>query len=87
MTQYTLIDGTPVTVQSRHVVSDPQSDYYGQEMVQVTTPLGERDWIPAAELVEIRPARRDNRPPCHYCGMPANATGFFGEPVCRECGG
>lgn len=24
---------------------------------------------------------------CHYCGMKATSTGFFGEPVCRECGG
>ena len=24
---------------------------------------------------------------CHYCGMPAVSLGFFGEPVCEECGG
>ena len=24
---------------------------------------------------------------CHYCGSLAVATGFFGEPVCAECGG
>ena len=22
---------------------------------------------------------------CHYCGQQASGTGFFGEPVCREC--
>lgn len=30
---------------------------------------------------------RDNRPSCHYCGMPAASFGFFDEPVCRGCGG
>jgi hypothetical protein len=24
---------------------------------------------------------------CHYCGMAATGINFFGEPVCRECGG
>jgi len=24
---------------------------------------------------------------CHYCGMPARSSGFFDEPVCRECDG
>ncbi len=24
---------------------------------------------------------------CHYCGQPATGVGFFGEPVCPECGG
>ena len=24
---------------------------------------------------------------CHYCGLPAVSFGFFGEPVCEECGG
>ena len=24
---------------------------------------------------------------CHYCGQPPTDTGFFGEPVCNECGG
>ena len=24
---------------------------------------------------------------CHYCGQRATGTGFFGEPVCSECGG
>lgn len=24
---------------------------------------------------------------CHYCGMPAKSTTFFGVPACKECGG
>ena len=24
---------------------------------------------------------------CHYCGAPMRSLGFFGEPVCAECGG
>ena len=26
-------------------------------------------------------------PRCHYCGQRASNTGFFGESVCRGCGG
>lgn len=28
-----------------------------------------------------------DRDSCHYCGMKATDIGFFGEPVCPECGG
>lgn len=50
---YTLSDGTPVIVESVHVVTDAESDYYGQKFAQVYCPSeGERDWMPAAELLE-----------------------------------
>ena len=29
----------------------------------------------------------DESDSCHYCGMAATSIGFFGEPVCPECGG
>jgi hypothetical protein len=37
-----------------------------------------------ASLPTSNPARQTG-PVCHYCGMPATALGFFGEPVCAGC--
>ena len=54
---YTLTDGTPVIIESRHVVTNAESDYYGQEIVQVLC-QGERDWMPATELIETRAERK-----------------------------
>ena len=28
---------------------------------------------------------RAARSRCHYCGMPATSTDFFGAPVCEDC--
>jgi hypothetical protein len=30
---------------------------------------------------------KSERKSCHYCGRPAIGFGFFGDPICRECGG
>lgn len=67
------------------VAADPTAVYLS---------MGNADWqyvCQSGEIVEW--ADRFEQPiktpdTCHYCGMPAVATvGFFGEPVCRECGG
>jgi len=33
------------------------------------------------------PAPRRDETRCHYCGGKANDKGFFGEPICWNCGG
>ena len=57
--------------------------------------IGELGQAPECDPVERaarieereRAQRRAEQTYCHYCGMPAKSSGFFGEPACEECGG
>jgi hypothetical protein len=65
------------------VTATQRDRIHGCLMIQVNG-----DWWLVANDIEnsyemVDP--RDKRPRCHYCGLPANRLGFFGEPVCREC--
>lgn len=52
--------------------------------VQVDVPALEA----ACEVYWQRQNARPSKPDvCYYCGQPAQSEGFFGEPVCPECGG
>jgi hypothetical protein len=38
------------------------------------------------DRMNARAARqRERQGTCHYCGQDAKSTGFFDEPVCKEC--
>ena len=49
----------------------------------------ERQRAMAAAVEKSRREQANQRPSCHYCGMPAKrgSHGFFGQPVCEGCGG
>lgn len=61
------------------------SDYYKPQDLYLiaASPLPEPEPEPPTKPVpELEP-----QPGCHYCGLKPVGVGFFGEPVCRQCGG
>ena len=44
------------------------------------------EWSPPNLSSRVIEPRKQQRAACHYCGLPATSFGFFGEPICPECG-
>lgn len=67
------------------VVSERRGAYYGKVCRTIRVNLDELEATCRAywDNANKQDAQRDTR--CHYCGLPANDTDFFGEPVCRDC--
>ena len=68
---------------SDHDISAKTSGYGMGEAgnTRASDPAGKRIRL------EQEQAKRERQLYCHYCGLPATGFGFFGEPVCEECGG
>jgi len=75
---------------TQKLVYNPQTDQF--EYAQGDGPqkssgfgIGELGKATDGEMPAAPPPVRGQD--CHYCGMPAVKRGFFGEAVCRDCGG
>lgn len=58
------------------------------QQAAVSPTLTDAEYQIAMATLAPEPHRQnDDNTSCHYCGMAATNVGFFGEPVCDECGG